>query len=70
MGEVSVIWLLATMEALLQAKGSKEFVKSSRVCSKAFIAGAVRMNMDNFWLMWIIEVAVGVALWSYRRQRL
>jgi hypothetical protein len=38
LGKVSVIWLLATMEALYLAGGSKVFVKSSRVGSKAFIA--------------------------------
>lgn len=35
--KVTVSWLLVTMEALLQAEGSKEFVKSSRVGNKAFI---------------------------------
>jgi hypothetical protein len=38
LGKVTVIWLLATMEALRLAEGSKAFVKSSRVGSKAFIA--------------------------------
>lgn len=38
LGKVSVIWLLATMEALSQVEGLKEFVKSSKVGNKAFIA--------------------------------
>jgi hypothetical protein len=35
--KVTVSWLLATMEALFQAEGSKVFVKSSRLGNKAFI---------------------------------
>lgn len=31
-------WLLATVEALTQGEGLKEFVKSTRVDNKAFIA--------------------------------
>lgn len=31
-------WLLATMEALCQVEGLKEFMKSSRVGNKAFLA--------------------------------
>jgi hypothetical protein len=37
LGKVTVSWLLATFEALQQAEGLKEFVKSSRVGNKAFI---------------------------------
>lgn len=33
-----MVWPLATVEALLQAEGLKEFVKSSRVGNVAFIA--------------------------------
>jgi hypothetical protein len=33
-----VVWLLATVEALSQAKASREFVKSSKVGNTAFIA--------------------------------
>jgi hypothetical protein len=36
--KASVYWLLATMQVLLLAKGSKEFLKSSRVASKAYFA--------------------------------
>jgi hypothetical protein len=36
-GCISVKWLLATMEDLLLVEGSKEFLKSSMVGSKAYI---------------------------------
>jgi hypothetical protein len=38
MGKVTVSWLLDTVRALLQVDSSKEFVKSSRVGVKDFIA--------------------------------
>jgi hypothetical protein len=38
LGEVSVAWLLTIVEALFQVEGMEEFVKSSRVMNKAFIA--------------------------------
>lgn len=38
LGKVSVVWLVATVEALVQGEGLTEFVKSSRVGSVAFIA--------------------------------
>lgn len=37
-GRVSVNWLLATVEDFLLAEASKEFLRSSKVGSKAFIA--------------------------------
>jgi hypothetical protein len=37
LGKVIVSWLLDTMESLFPAEGAKEFVKFSRVGSKAFI---------------------------------
>lgn len=43
----SVKWLFETMEALLLAKGAKEFYRSSRVGAKAYIApNNVRIVMD------------------------
>lgn len=38
LGRVIVNWLLATMEELLLAEALKDFLKSSKVGSKAFIA--------------------------------
>lgn len=59
LGKVSVIWLLATMEALCLAKGSKEFVKSSRVGSKSLIAKRWLIKFGRFWFSRNMKVVIG-----------
>ena len=49
LGKVSVIWLLATMDALPQVEGLKEFLKSSSVGNEAFIAQNCQTNMVVSW---------------------
>lgn len=38
LGKVNVVWLSAIMEALIQGEGLRDFVKSSRVGNRVFIA--------------------------------
>lgn len=38
MGNLTVKWLLASMEALVLGEAPKEFIKSHRVGSRAFLA--------------------------------
>jgi hypothetical protein len=45
LGRVTVSWLLATMEALQQAEGSKELVKPSRVGNKVFAVSDVQTTL-------------------------
>jgi hypothetical protein len=57
MGKVSLAWLLATEEALTQGEGLKEFVKSSKVCNKAFIAQRCSNSHGFLWLFLCFEAA-------------
>lgn len=38
LGKVNVAWLSAIMEVLIQGEGLRDFVKSSRVGNRVFIA--------------------------------
>lgn len=49
--KVTMSWLLDTIE-LFQAEGAKEFVKSSRVGSKAFIVQHCANKFDRFLARW------------------
>jgi hypothetical protein len=56
LGKVSAIWLLATMDALPQLEGLKEFVKSSTVGKEAFISQNCQTNMVVSWRLQSMEV--------------
>jgi hypothetical protein len=57
LGKVSVAWLLTTVEALTQWEGLKEFVKSSRVGNKAFIA--LRCSNNHGCFLALVEYGGG-----------
>jgi hypothetical protein len=59
MGKVTVVWLLASVEALVQGEEPKKFIKSFRVGRRAFLAQRLLlMVMDGSYTGTMVREAL------------